>query len=256
MIFLVGFLPLAGATTFSVPPFPKSVESASIIVRGVVGTQHGRWASGRDGVRRIFTYTEIAIDEVVKGKLTGNSVVVRDLGGEVEKVGMQVPGAAQFLRGQSVVVFMEEENPDGSHDVWSMALGKYDLEEGADGVPRLTGPGLGPVGILTAEKPGEIHEDHSSDRQDQGIWTIEKLRQLVQDQATPVAVPAATPAPKVSPLQTLSPPRPAGAKPTEKETVFVTKAKRGSDWSGRVLWIVAGFLAGIFFSLYLRRKKK
>src|ERR1700692_3171205 len=85
----------AAATTFYERPFPSMVEQASIVVRGHVGMSYTGWVEGSDGTTRIHTFTELQIDTLLKGDVTGRTVIMRELGGEKDGVGMQVMGTAQ-----------------------------------------------------------------------------------------------------------------------------------------------------------------
>ena len=161
---LVQAHPTAWATSFYEQPFPDSVKDAPIIVRGTVGSSYADWGHERDGGKRIFTYWDFQTSEVFKGSLSGDSIRMREMGGEKDGRGMQVSGAATFNAGEDVVVFLGEQDAEGAYDVWGMMMGKFYVKKDADGQEYLTGPGIGP---------------HSKPKE----WTFDALRRLVASQA-------------------------------------------------------------------------
>jgi hypothetical protein len=106
LLTLLVFQP-AGATTFMERSFPDAVKDAPVVVRGRVGTSYANWVTGPDGTRRIFTFIELTVDEVLKGPSAAGkrSLTMRELGGEKDGVGMQVAGTAHFNQGEDTVVF-------------------------------------------------------------------------------------------------------------------------------------------------------
>ncbi len=170
----------AGATTFLPRPFPETVKDAPIIVRGVVGGSYTDWSSGGVGGRRIYTLIELRIEEILKGDVSGPNLVMRELGGEKDGVGMQVAGTAQFNRGEDVVVFLGERNPDGSYDVRGMMMGKYNIEKDDRGNEVIVGPGLNPSAAAHAS-----HESMTGDHGHSATterWTIDALKKLIREQ--------------------------------------------------------------------------
>ena len=117
--------------------------------------------------------------EVLKGDLRDQTIVVRELGGEKDGVGMNVAGSAQFSRGQDVVVMLNAMDPDGFYDVKGMMMGRYDVVRDEGGGEYLTGPGLG-------QHPQQTHHESQMDTgraEKVGTkWTISALRTLIQDQ--------------------------------------------------------------------------
>ncbi|MBY0472408.1 hypothetical protein K2X30_14685 [bacterium] len=175
-------LPQALATTFMPVPFPTAVEEAPVIVRGRVGSSYANWGEGIDKTRRIYTFTEIQIAEVLKGKgapgLNGSSVIARELGGEKDGMGMQVAGVSEFKKGEDVVVTLANPNSDGSRDVRGMMMGKYNVvRDDTDGKEYLEGPG---VMELTDD---HTHADTAPGKKLQRRWSINDLKDLIKTQA-------------------------------------------------------------------------
>lgn len=177
-----GFLPGAHATTFLIRPFPDVVESAPIVVRGTAGKSYSNWLDDPQGGRILFTFTELSIEEVLKGLPLGNSILVREMGGKKDGVGLEVPGTAVFKQGESVVVFLGNKNQDtvGSYSVWNMMLGKYHIQQ-KDGDEWLEGGVFSAHGI----RVGESEESHGHGHNDpnQKRWSYTDLKKIIQDQA-------------------------------------------------------------------------
>ncbi len=176
---LLGVFPHAQATTFLQRPFPETIAEAPFIVRGIVGNSHSDWSSLKDGARRIYTFTDLGISEVIRGNVPGQQLVVRELGGTKDGMGMEVSGTAQFTRGEEVVLLLGETNPDGSRDVRGMMMGKFNIQQDAKGTQFLIGPGLSEV-----DPEGMPGHDHSPKTGGHGdtVWSLNALRKLVREQ--------------------------------------------------------------------------
>lgn len=129
-------------TPFFLPAFPASAttvldvsveEMASttpLIVRGVVTDRSVGWSD--DGLR-IETRTRIRVTGPLKGPVLPE-VVVRQSGGELDGVGMFIPGDASFTVGEEVVVFLEPH--PGILNEWvlvAMAAAKFTVQPSDDG---------------------------------------------------------------------------------------------------------------------------
>jgi hypothetical protein len=161
----------AHATSFYPQPFPETVQKAPTIVRGKVGMSYSDWGQDRDKNKRIFTYFELQISEVIKGPAEGSSLMMRELGGEKDGTGLHIPGASQFERGEDVIVFLQPpHDSENVYDVYGMMMGKYTIQTNGDGEEYLQGPGL------FSDNPA-IPNSASSTR-----WTLNGLKKLVQTQ--------------------------------------------------------------------------
>jgi hypothetical protein len=155
------------ATTFFPQPFPEAVKNAPVIVRGTVGMNYTDWGKDPEGTQRIYTYYEVQLAEGFKGNIPNqNSMIIRELGGEKDGVGLHVAGTSQYHRGEDVVVFLRDRNADNSYDVQGMMMGKYNVQIDSSGQEVLSGPGL-----IENNGPG----NHPK-------WTLEALRGLIQTQ--------------------------------------------------------------------------
>lgn len=174
------------ATSFYSRPFSETVQEAPVIVRGRVDRSYSDWAKGADGARRIYTFYNVEVTETLKGPEQPATLVMRELGGEKDGVGMQVAGAAHFEPGEDVVTLLSARNSDGTFDVHGLMMAKLDVLKDDAGAEYLSGPALD-----TTRK-----------------WTLQDLRQLVASaRAGTAANPGANPisAPKSSPSAALKP---------------------------------------------------
>lgn len=259
------------ATSFVDRPFPDTVQEASTIVRGKVGASYADFGKATDGSKRIYTYYELQLEEVVKGKASGNSLVMRELGGEKDGVGMHIPGASQFSRGEDVVVMLGDRNADGSYDIRGLMMGKYNIERDSSGKEVLVGPGISGGGHAHEEGASENDQGHSGPVSGPGSkWTLESLRQLVRSQggapegqvsqqnpsvaASPQAGGATpqTPASPAAPrLQTSTPEEAKAAQPQP----VIESRESGASWPKWALGI--GLIGlGVFAAWVLKRGKR
>jgi len=103
---------------------------SNLIVCGVAGDVSSRW--NRD-TTRIYSYTVIYVNRVLKGVLTNQRLVVQTFGGEVGNVGVVVPGEASFRKGESVLLFLRSENSDNYNArVMFGDMGKLKVYNGND----------------------------------------------------------------------------------------------------------------------------
>lgn len=184
-------VPVALATTFMPLPFPERIEEADAIVRATVGNSHTEWSTGRDGSKRIYTFTEVTPREVIKESasqpLPSQSFMVRELGGMKDGVGMQVSGTAHLTRGEDVVLMLGRANSDGSYDIRGMMMGKYNLERDSQGEEVLIGPGLD--GSDDPEGHA-FHEGHGKTQGQSGTsgaekWTLRRMKEWVRKANAP-----------------------------------------------------------------------
>ena len=185
----------AMATSFNPQPFDKTVGETEGIIRGRVISNYTNWGMGIDGVKRIYTFTEFEVEEVFKGKgLDSRRIIVREIGGEHEGVGLQVAGAAKFVRGEDVIVFLGKANADGSRDLQGMETGKYNIEKKEDGTEFLAGAGVHLDLRPELRKYEHLlpHEDHAGHEENRGHddtfgsskWNLDALRKLIKSQGT------------------------------------------------------------------------
>lgn len=241
----MGGQPQAQATSFVERPFPETVQEAPVIVRGTVGASTTDWGKEGDGGRRIFTYWDLRVGEVLKGAVTakrGELLKIREMGGEKDGMGMQVAGAANFSAAEEVVVFLSERNSENSYDVWGLMMGKLNVKTDAEGRETLSGASI----------TGE-HGDypHASS------WTMDSLRKLIATQASPAPSLTKRIAPEALPLAspTPAPPLPS-ASPDATPAALQLQPSQPEDQSlPSSIWIVLGALILGIAGYFIARKR-
>jgi hypothetical protein len=73
-----------------------------------------------------YTYVHVRVSEYLKGKNQSRDLTLKTLGGIGPKLGMYVPGAANFYRDEEVLLFLEKRT-DGSLFPIGLSLGKYSI---------------------------------------------------------------------------------------------------------------------------------
>jgi hypothetical protein len=103
----VAFALLAPLTVFASVVIAMSMEEMThrspLVVRGTVHRVDTQWAEGRT---KIWTYSEVVVQETIKGAVR-TSVLVKQPGGVIGSIGERVSGAAVFTPGEDVVLFLE-----------------------------------------------------------------------------------------------------------------------------------------------------
>lgn len=179
LILVFSLARVAFATSFIDTPFPELVKDAPTVVHGKIGTSSSDWVTGEDSSRRLFTFYQVQVDETFKGNVSGSSITIREMGGEKDGVGMQVAGAAQFTRGEDVVLLLSEQNKDGSYEIRGLASGKFGVRRQENGKECLSGMGMT---LLEGEKV--VHTEEGIAPPSTCLWTLSSLRKLVKDQSS------------------------------------------------------------------------
>ena len=245
----------AWATSFFQQPFPSTVQDAPVIVHGKVGMSYSDWGKGDDGTKRIYTYYELQVEESLKGTAQGPSLSMRELGGEKDGIGMQVPGSAHFDRGEDVVVMLGPKNLEGSYDVWGMSMGKYNLQKDDAGHEVVTGPG---ISSATPDGDGIVHPEENGtethDARGASVWTLEKLRALIRAQSQTKANSNLRP---TTPSSKSPSPSPLSATPvaTREAPALQNQLDPENGSSGLVLFSrFAIIILGLGILLWIRKK--
>jgi hypothetical protein len=104
---------------------PALADSATAIVSGTVTTL----SSASDGVA-IYTYVTLQVAEVLKGSLLpGESIVLKQMGGFANGVGLHIDGQARFAVGEDVVVFLAVRPRDRTLYTVGLAQGAWPASE-------------------------------------------------------------------------------------------------------------------------------
>ncbi|MGM0557495.1 MAG: hypothetical protein ACQEVA_14015 [Myxococcota bacterium] len=134
------------------------VANSDKIVYGTVESVESRLEKGR-----VYTYTSIKVDQSLKGD-PGESLMIRQLGGETEELATWVAGMPRFSEGEQVITFVEETRDEGYHVVTGMMQGKFDVVVGPDGATRHVVPYLGDISLVDRIEPaGGVPGDSGSD---------------------------------------------------------------------------------------------
>ncbi|MEN9723304.1 MAG: hypothetical protein RJB38_1290 [Pseudomonadota bacterium] len=233
-------------TSFIEKSFPDSVGDAPVIVRGQIGMSYSDYGKTLEDGRKLFTFYELNVSEVFKGRSGTGTMIVRQLGGTKEGITVEVPGTAKFSRGEDVVVMLGGENSDGSYDIRSLMMGKYSIEK-VDGKEYLRGPGaLSPSEV----QPGKlIQADEHPTEGPPPLYTLDDLRALVRGDSASGGASRAEPSVHASPNQPVPAGLPSGgarAGSTSENQVLSEEAVNSSPEgdSNFLKWILgAGLIA-------------
>jgi hypothetical protein len=124
-------------------------------------------------MRRLYTFYNVEVSEVLKGPATGPTLIMREMGGEKDGGGMEVAGAAHFQVGEDVVTLLSLPNSDGIYDVHGLMMGKMDVAKNDSGEEFLQGPAL----------ELNIHDENDVGQHSSQTWTLQNLRKLIATQA-------------------------------------------------------------------------
>jgi len=172
------------ATTLVAMDVPALTRAADLVVRGTVVRVEPRWTSDK---RRIITDSEILVSEVLKGNVTGKTIVAMQPGGVVGDIGQLVHGAATFALGEEVVVFLERRGDRAF--VVGMAQGRFVVDR-AGATPMVRG---GEEALFLVD--AKTHAPAPSPVQP---MTLEALTALVRKSLGPSPAVPATPRPDVT----------------------------------------------------------
>ncbi len=263
VVFVAVISQQALATSFIERPLPETVRETEQIARGKIGRKSVREAQSADGRRRLYTYYELQLSEVIKGSLDLDQtpqILVREFGGEKDGVGMQVPGAAQFESGEDVVLMLGSRNVDDSYDLRGLMTGKFNIEKDEDGteylknagVSALTHPVARPYQHLLGSNPAETTRSRVS---------LNDLREIVRTQASEPPSPSESVNPEASPSvaaldAAVEDGQTDGASPEAPDLQNLEGKKGSGGIPGWVSIAVVATLVSIFFWIYrlVRRK--
>jgi Matrixin len=137
----VGRLPVRRATSVAVmlaslvSATAASAQAPHLVVRGTVIGADSRW----DATSTLYTYVTLDVTSVVVGDGVPSRIVIKQLGGERDGIGLWVAGQAAFSANEDVLLDLDAA-PDGTLRTRALARGKWRVE--------VTGPG-----VMTASQP-------------------------------------------------------------------------------------------------------
>jgi hypothetical protein len=133
-------------------------RESSLVVRGRVATVRSFWNGTGT---KVFTETIVSVDETYKGQRAA-SVSIRQLGGVVGHVRVNVDGAPVWKEGEEVLLFLEPFKGT-SYQVAGFSQGKYTIErDPLTGEPFVRGLSLDGVELVGA--PGEAPPVRETER--------------------------------------------------------------------------------------------
>lgn len=242
---------LAQSTSFYPVAFPTRVDDAPNVIRGTVIKSQADWSISKDGKKRIYTFTDMQVEEVLKGNISERTIVVKELGGEKDGIGLEIPGTAKFAPGEDIVLFLSARDTDQAYEVRGMSTGKYMVKRDENGKEYIE------TSADTNHELEKHDEHHDGENNLVKRYSLDQIKELArktqkddQTSNTNKSPPASTPTANTPNNSNDTTP----VKNTEKpqETDMETNLKQEST--------VPYWLGGIFFTAILfwllRRGKK
>lgn len=122
---------------------------ATAVVTGRVSAVTSGWSDGT-----IYEYVTIAVSERLKGPALPASIVIKQLGGRVDGLGLRIEEQASFTPGESVLLFLGVRPRDGTLATVQLGRGKWVVLPDL-GTGRLRAlPGTGGAGTRAAPAAG------------------------------------------------------------------------------------------------------
>jgi Matrixin len=114
------------ATASSGPRWSEQqlTDFSAAVVRGRVSAI----ATAADASGGIYSYVSIDVSEVLKGSVPNGRVVLKQAGGIIGDIGLDVPGQAIFALGEEVLVFAEVRPRDATLYTTALWQGKWTIE--------------------------------------------------------------------------------------------------------------------------------
>ena len=116
----------ASATTMKRLLLSDLTSEADVIVQGRVVSRVSSWNEDRT---RIYTVTELHVDESLKGPARPGEVLrIRQIGGQVDGLSQVISGNAELRTDEEVVLFLDRDETLPWHYVVGMAQGKFGVD--------------------------------------------------------------------------------------------------------------------------------
>mgnify|MGYP005841120653 CR=1 FL=1 len=119
-----------------------------LVVRGTIVEQFSQWDADH---RNIYTYNTMEIQQVLRGNISSETVMVRELGGTVGEVTAEVNGLRYLNTGDDVILFLRETDENNVYKIHSFTLGKFNIV--SEGGAIVVKNALGTVNILNHNQP-------------------------------------------------------------------------------------------------------
>ena len=124
LVFVICVLASSASATRVVMLSDRSLALDSrVIVTGEVTSVRSAWD---DTERVVWTYVDVQVDRLLKGKIATSRIVLKQIGGTYGSGGMHVFGQPVFSRGQQVMLYLNTA-PDGSLHVAHSFMGMFTI---------------------------------------------------------------------------------------------------------------------------------
>jgi len=149
----------ASATVMVEVPIEDMARDADAIVLGQVVRSEVRLViePGRGALPH--TFTTLRVERWVAGS-GGATVMIDELGGEIQGEGLAIAGTPTYAVGEEVVVFLERA--DGRLRTYAMAQGRFEVRRGIGGVPDMLVRDLSDVAFVRWGQ-GQMTVGHGAD---------------------------------------------------------------------------------------------
>jgi len=162
--FFLSAPPRASATVMVEVPFEDMARDADAIVSGQVLSTEVRIVL--DPVRGAVphTFTRLAVRDWIAGS-GGATVVIEELGGEIQGEGLIIAGTPIYRVGEEVIVFLERA--DGRLRTYAMAQGRFEIRRGVGGAPDHLQRDLSDIAFVRWQGGAmQLEAEHGAQRHD------------------------------------------------------------------------------------------
>jgi hypothetical protein len=102
----------------------EMANQAGSIVTGTVTSIESKWDEDN---KKIYTYITVSPNNVIKGEGVSQEIVIKQPGGQVGDIVMEVHGISVFEEGENVFLFLKEGRK-GLHRTIGLSQGKFSIE--------------------------------------------------------------------------------------------------------------------------------
>jgi len=121
LLLIIAAVPLS-ASQFIDQPFDQTARNANLIVRGKVVDSYSAWDSAREV---IYTYSTVRVTRYF-GETTGpDTLVVRNVGGEVDGYRQEAIGFPELRHNEQVVLLLEQSEDGADYRIHAYNQGKF-----------------------------------------------------------------------------------------------------------------------------------
>jgi hypothetical protein len=165
----------AFATTYVTPTDDQLVIGSRAIVRGRVLAVESAFDSQTG---RVWTYTTLRINEVLKGDITQRKITIKEEGGQTAERGSIIYGTPQFKLNEQVILYLDSWG-DGSLRVHDMFLGKFTISTDAQSGLQYAQRSLTDVNVVNVQSLGANISAESTEKMELSAYL-----QLVRNKVT------------------------------------------------------------------------